>query len=146
MNRKQFIYNTNLFWNVTVTSFFPTTPGHVYRFVELLTLRLHIWQILENCSCENQGFGWIATAKNIHENLVNTLSDVLRHLKFLISDSGSLEGQPHTTVTCVFPVPIPCSHNISLREQGVPCACSIRSFGKTQPLSIRISKVRQAVK
>jgi len=146
MDRKLFIYNTNLFRNVTVTSLLPTTPGHMYRFVESLTWRLHIWQILENCSCENQGFGWIATPKNIHENLANTLSDVLRHLKFLISASGSLEGQPHTTMNCVFPVPIPCSHNTPLWEQGVPCSCWFRSLGNTKPLRIRISKVRQAVK
>ena len=38
MNRKLFIYNKNLFW--TVTSLPPTT--HMYRFVENLTLGLHI--------------------------------------------------------------------------------------------------------
>jgi len=45
------------------------------------------------------------------------------------SVSGGLAGRPHTTVTCVFPVPVPCSHNTPLREQVVPCSCSLRSLG-----------------
>ena len=44
------------------------------------------------------------------------------------SVSGGLAGRPHNTVTCVFPVPVPCSHNTPLREQVVPCSCSLRSL------------------
>ena len=35
-------------------------------------------------------------------------------------------GWPDTTVTYVFPVPVPCSHNTTLRIQVVPCSCSLK--------------------
>jgi len=43
-----------------------------------------------------------------------------------ISASCGLAGRPDTTVTYVFPVPIPCSHKAPLREQDNPCFCSLK--------------------
>jgi len=62
-----------------------------------------------------------------HSNFSVCVALLRRHI---LTFSG-LAGWPDTTVSCVLPVPVPCSHETPLREQVIPCSCSLKSLGNS---------------
>jgi len=88
------------------------------------------------CLCANKKCRRVKT----HQTNVTKISQTRSLMRydilnlFLRNNYWSLRGfagRPDTTLIYVFPVPVHCSHKTSLREQVVPCSCSLKSLGNT---------------
>jgi len=130
------------FWPLPFSSLLPTCMD--LSICDSKSFGIHMWQILDTCSCEIQGFGKIKHQKNVTK-ISQTRSQMRYDIykkkesvfarfwgvfseKMYASRAGGLVGRPDTgaSVTYVLPVHVPCSHKT--REQVVPCSCSLKSL------------------